>query len=182
LRVSATAVISVLLFIAAGFGAMMMLVVKVSNQSTQSVGDSYVLSTRFSNIGSLKLRAPVTLSGVRVGQVSQILFDKMTHQAIVHMDIENDYDNLPQDTFANIYTAGLLGEQYISLDPGGDDRLLKEGDEVSHSQDAMILEELIKLWLASQNKDKDKDKAKTESPAPAEAPASKGNNPFKLDL
>jgi len=179
-KVSTTAVISVILFIAAGMGAMMMLVVKVSNQSTQAVGDSYVLSTRFSNIGSLKLRAPVTLSGVRVGQVSQILFDKNKHQAIVQMDIEKDYDNLPQDTFINIYTAGLLGEQYISLDPGGDERILKNGDEVGHSQDAMILEELIKLWLASQKKDKEK--TDSESQAPAGEPASKAGDIFKLDL
>jgi len=170
----------VALFAVAGLAAMMMLVIKVSNQSTQAVGDSYVLTTRFSNIGSLKLRAPVTLSGVRVGQVSGIRFDKQHHQAIVQMDIEEAYNNLPRDTFISIYTAGLLGEQYIALDPGGDERTLKDGDEVSHSQDAMILEELIKLWLASQKKDGQKPGSE-DAPVTAD-PAPQGKDIFKLDL
>jgi phospholipid/cholesterol/gamma-HCH transport system substrate-binding protein len=180
LKVSTTVVISVALFIAAGLAAMMMLVIKVSNQSTQAVGDSYVLTTRFSNIGSLKLRAPVTLSGVRVGQVSGIEFDKQQHQAIVQMDIEESYNNLPRDTFVSIYTAGLLGEQYIALDPGGDDRTLKDGDEITHSQDAMILEELIKLWLASQKKDEQK--TGSEDVPAAEEPAPPAGDIFKLNL
>lgn len=134
-------------FMAAGFVALFFLAMQVSNLSTTSTGAGYQVQARFDNIGSLKVRAPVSMAGVRVGRVVDIGFDPKTYEALVTLHIESRYDRIPDDTFANIYTAGLLGEQYIGLDPGGSDRFLKAGDEIAHTQSAMVLEQLIGQFL-----------------------------------
>jgi phospholipid/cholesterol/gamma-HCH transport system substrate-binding protein len=146
-------------FVAAGIAALFMLSMKVSNLSTFSSDDGYTINVRFNNIGGLKVRAPVTMAGVRVGRVSEIGFDVHTYEAVVSLNISGEYNILPRDTAATIYTAGLLGEQYISLDPGGDEKYLKDGDEIKLSSDALILEQMIGQFLFSKaaegdNKDK----------------------------
>jgi len=119
------------------------LVLKVSNLSSLSGNDGYELHANFENIGGLKPRAPVTAGGVRVGKVSRIEYDVETFQAKVVLTINEDYSTFPEDTTASIYTAGLLGEQYIGLDPGAEEVLLKSGDEITLTQSALVLERLI---------------------------------------
>ena len=136
-------------FIVAGFVALFFLAMKVSNLSAGSSGDGYEIAARFDNIGSLKERAPVTMAGVRIGRVSQIDFDPVSFEAVVMLRIEAKYDAIPEDTFAKIFTAGLLGEQYIGLDPGGSETNIKEGGQISLTQSALVMEEIIGQFLFS---------------------------------
>jgi len=122
---------------------------RVSNLSAGGNGDGYALTARFDNIGSLKVRSPVSMAGVRLGRVEDIRFDQDSYQAIVTLRIEAAYDRLPTDTFANIYTAGLLGEQYVALDPGGSPDYLVDGDQLEHTQSALVLEQMVGQFLFS---------------------------------
>ncbi|MGH8552742.1 MAG: outer membrane lipid asymmetry maintenance protein MlaD [Methylococcales bacterium] len=151
------------LFVCAGVGAVFFLALKVSNLSSFESANGYRLTARFENIGGLKVRSPVTVSGVRIGRVSAIHYDKNTYQAVVEMDIDPYYDTLPDDTSAAIYTAGLLGEQYIGLQPGGGDTYLKNGDQVEFVQSALVLEELIgKFFLSKSDETKKEGQAASE--------------------
>jgi phospholipid/cholesterol/gamma-HCH transport system substrate-binding protein len=134
-------------FMAAGFVALFFLAMKVSNLSASTVGEGYRLIARFDNVGSLKVRAPVTMAGVRIGRVQSIGFDKTTYEAVVTLNIERQYDTIPTDTFANIFTAGLLGEQYVGLSPGGSQEYMHPGDEFTHTQSALVLEQMIGQFL-----------------------------------
>jgi len=147
---SKTVEIIVGLFVALGLAALFMLAMKVSNLSTYSGDSGYVVTARFENIGGLKVRSPVTVAGVRVGRVSNIGFDNTTYEAVVSMSISGDYNTLPTDTSASIFTAGLLGEQYIALEPGGDEKYLQQGGEVRLTQSAIVLEQVIGQFLYSQ--------------------------------
>jgi phospholipid/cholesterol/gamma-HCH transport system substrate-binding protein len=129
--------------------ALFFLAMQVSNLSASSGGDGYQLKARFQNIGSLKARAPVSMAGVRIGRVESITFDQTTYEAVVVMRIDKKYDRIPEDTFANIYTAGLLGEQYIGLDPGGSETYLADGNALMHTQSALILEQIVGQFLFS---------------------------------
>lgn len=151
---SRTVEIWVGLFIAAGMAALFMLAMQVSNLTVVNDDDGYNVTARFENISGLKVRSPVTVAGVRVGRVTNIGFDPKTFQAVVTMNISTTYDVLPLDTSAAIYTAGLLGEQYIGLEPGGDFEVLKDGDEVMLTQSAIVLEQMIGQLLFSQSQDK----------------------------
>ena len=146
---SRTTEIMVGAFMALGFVAFFFLAMQVSNLSASSNGGGYEIKARFDNIGSLKVRAPVTMAGVRIGRVSDITFDSRTYEAVVTMRIEEQYDRVPDDTFAKIFTAGLLGEQYVGLDPGGSEKFFEQGGEVSLTQSALVLEEIIGQFLFS---------------------------------
>lgn len=130
-------------FVALGIAALFMLAMRVSNYTSYSGGEQFHVNVYFDNIGGLKTRSPVTLSGVRIGRVESIGYDENTLQAKVALGIDTQYGFLSEDTQASIYTAGLLGEQYIALEPGAEDEVLKDGDDIHHSQSAMVLEELI---------------------------------------
>ena len=136
-------------FMAAGFIALFFLAMQVNNLSSSSGGDGYDLKARFDNIGSLKERAPVTMAGVRIGRVSAIEFDPRNYEAVVTLRIESRYDTIPDDTFAKIFTAGLLGEQYVGLDPGGSEGYLRDGGQIALTQSALVLEEIIGQFLFS---------------------------------
>jgi len=136
-------------FMAAGFVALFFLAMQVSNLSATSSSDGYELIGRFDNIGSLKVRSPVTMAGVRIGRVSAVSFDSTTYEAVVTMWIDGRYKRIPDDTFANVYTAGLLGEQYVGLDPGGSETNLKDGDQIALTQSALVMEEIIGQFLFS---------------------------------
>lgn len=136
-------------FMAAGLIALFFLAMKVSNLSAVSTGDGYRLTARFDNVGSLKAKAPVSMAGVRIGRVEAIAFDRETYEAVVTLHIDKTYDTIPDDTFANIFTAGLLGEQYIGLDPGAAEAFLADGDQVAHTQSALVLEQMIGQFLYS---------------------------------
>lgn len=135
------------IFVVAGIVALGVLAFRVGNLSSADVTDGYRVKASFENIGSLKVRSAVTLAGVRIGRVAAISTDPTSYQAIVDMNIDGRYRNLPTDSSASILTAGLLGEQYIGLEPGGADEYLKEGSEVKLTQSAMVLEKLIGRML-----------------------------------
>ncbi len=141
--------IGVGVFIAAGLAALFMLAMQVSNLSTIGDDGGYDVIARFENIGGLKVRSPVTMAGVRVGRVSQIDFDPRSFEAVVTLHISSHYDQLPADTSANIFTAGLLGEQYVGLEPGGEEEVLQQGSEIMLTQSALVLEQLIGQFLFS---------------------------------
>jgi len=134
-------------FMAVGFIALFFLAMQVSNLSANAAADGYRVSARFSNAGSLKARAPVSMAGVRVGRVEEVRLDQDTYEAVVTMRIDKGVDKIPADTFANVFTAGLLGEQYVGLQPGGSQDYLRDGDEITQTQSALILEQLIGQFL-----------------------------------
>lgn len=136
-------------FMLLGFLALFFLAMKVSNLSASPGGDGYRLTARFDNIGSLKVRAPVSMAGVRIGRVEDIRFDKETYQAVVTLHVERQFDTIPVDSFANIFTAGLLGEQYVGLDPGGSQEFLRDADRIGHTQSALVLEQMIAQFFFS---------------------------------
>ena len=135
------------LFVAAGIVALFFLSLQVSNIRSFLPADTYKITARFSNSGGLKVKSPVSVAGVRIGRVSNIYVDKETYESVVEMSIESKYDTLPDDTSATIYTAGLLGEQYVNLDPGGSFDHLKDGDKIEITQSAIVLEEVIGRFL-----------------------------------
>jgi len=136
------------LFVVLGAAAIMFLALKVGNLSALSLGPSYTLVARFDNIGGLKPRAPVKSAGVVVGRVESIGFDDRTFQAIVTLRMQADV-KFPSDSSAKILTSGLLGEQYIGLEPGADDKNFSQGDRIKSTQSAIVLENLISQFLFS---------------------------------
>ena len=136
-------------FVALGLVSLFMLAMKVSNISSLTSQEGYVLKANFENIGGLKERSPVTMAGVVVGRVSSIKFDRDTYEAVVSMTIEHYYNNIPEDTTASIFTAGLLGEQYIGLAAGGSEDYMAPGDKFKLTQSAVVLEKLIGQFLVS---------------------------------
>ena len=133
-------------FVALGCAAILFLALRVGNLSSANFAETYQLTARFDNIGGLKVRGPVKSAGVVVGRVADIRFDTQTYEALVTMTIDSRYQ-FPRDTFASILTAGLLGEQYIGLDAGGDEKMLKSGDTFSKTQSAVVLEKLISQFM-----------------------------------
>lgn len=140
------------IFVVAGLAALAVLALKVGNLSTYSMSETYQLQAHFSNIGGLKSQASIKSSGVLIGRVAQISLDPDRYEAKVTMNIDKRYQ-FPKDTFANILTSGLLGEQYIGLIPGGDEEFLKAGDEIKKTQSAVVLEDLISRFLYSKAED-----------------------------
>jgi len=121
----------------------------ISNLGSLGSDKGYEVTAQFDNVGGLQPRAKVTLSGVSVGRVIGISYDKESFRAVVTMKINGGIDYLPSDTQASIYTSGLLGEQYISLEPGAEDEVLAEGSAVTLTQSAVVLEEIIGKLLVS---------------------------------
>jgi len=136
------------LFVCAGIGALLVLALKVGNMSGFSVADTYQLYANFDNIGGLKPRAPVKSAGVVVGRVAEITFNNDRFTARVALRIEKNY-KFPKDTTASILTSGLLGEQYIGLEGGGDDKMLAQDETIKLTQSAVVLEKLISQFLYS---------------------------------
>ncbi len=146
---SKTVEIGVGLFVALGLAALLMLAMKVSNLAELTAPDGYQVTARFENIGSLKVRAPVTMAGVRMGRVTHISFDDNSYEAVVRFSVNPRYARIPIDSSASIFTAGLLGEQYIGLDAGGDEAFLTDGGEIMLTQSAIVLEQVIGQFLYS---------------------------------
>jgi phospholipid/cholesterol/gamma-HCH transport system substrate-binding protein len=139
--------ITVGLFLAAGIAALFMLAMKASNLSTFTAQDGYELTARFDNVGGLKVRAPVTMAGVRIGRVASIAFDQKTYEAVVKLDIDSQFNKIPADSSASILTSGLLGEQYVGLQPGAEDKFFQTGGEIKYTQSALVLERLVGQFL-----------------------------------
>ena len=149
-------------FVALGVAALLGLAMKVGNLTTTNIGETYTVSANFENIGGLKPRAPIKSAGVVVGRVADITFDPATYEAVVSLNIDKRY-SFPKDTFANIYTAGLLGEQYLGLEAGGDEENLANGDKIQHTQDAVVLEKMISQFLYSKASETNTDSASTKN-------------------
>lgn len=135
------------LFVATGIAALFYMALQVSNLGSYTNSDTYTITARFQNSGGLKVKSPVSIAGVRVGRVSKITLDRDSHESVVEMDIESQYDNIPDDSGASIYTAGLLGEQYISLDPGSSEDYLKDKSQLDITSSAIVLEEMIGKFM-----------------------------------
>jgi len=134
------------IFVAVGFAALLFLALKVGNLATFSTNQTYQVDAKFANIGGLKVRGPVKSAGVVVGRVANIRFDTESYEAIVSMTLDVSYQ-FPRDTTAKILTSGILGEQYVGLEAGGDGVMLKNGDRVRLTQSAVVLENLISQFL-----------------------------------
>ena len=136
------------LFVLLGIIALVFLAFRAGNLSSFTFSETYPVKASFNNIGGLKVRAPVKSAGVVVGRIKSIEFDDATYRAVVTLDIERRFE-FPADTSASILTSGLLGEQYIGLDAGGDDSMLVAGDSITLTQSAVVLEQLISQFLFS---------------------------------
>jgi phospholipid/cholesterol/gamma-HCH transport system substrate-binding protein len=135
------------LFVLLGFGALVFLALRAGNMSSSlGLGDTYTVSAKFDNIGGLKPRAAVRSAGVVVGRVVSVGLDDQTFQAVVRLELDKRF-RFPKDTSAKILTAGLLGEQYIGLEPGGDSAMLAAGGTISLTQSAVVLENIIGQFL-----------------------------------
>lgn len=152
------------LFVLLGMAGLVFLALKAANLATFNSGDTYTLLAKFDNVGGLKARAPVRSAGVTVGRVVSITLDSKTYQGVVHMEVDRQVQ-FPRDSSARILTAGLLGDQYIGLEAGGDEKNLAAGDVIKQTQSAVVLESLIGQFLFN--------KAADAGTAPAEGGAKK---------
>lgn len=136
------------LFVLLGMAGLVFLSLKAANLASFSGGDTYSLQARFDNVGGLKARAPVRSAGVTIGRIASISFDPQTFQGVVTLEIDRKL-KFPRDTSAKILTAGLLGDQYIGLEAGADEKVLAEGDVIRQTQSAVVLENLIGQFINS---------------------------------
>ena len=141
------------LFVLFGLAALFFLTTQTTGSNTFSASDAYEVTARFENVGSLKDRAPVAMSGVTIGRVTSVDFDPRGLDAVVTFVIDSRFNEIPDDSDASILTAGLLGSQYIGLQPGGSEFYLEEGSEIQFTQSAIIIENLISKYLFSQDSD-----------------------------
>ena len=153
------------LFILLGFAALAWLATQTTSVANYRQGDSYTLNARFTNVGQLKLGAPVKIAGVRIGSVRTIEVDPAKLDATVQLSIATRYAELPDDSAAAIFTSGLLGDQYVAIQPGGSPDALKDGDEFVLTQSSVQLEDLIGKFLAAGGPEKP-----AEPAAPAATP------------
>ena len=147
------------LFVVIGAVAILFLALKAGNLLSLSLSDTYAVSSRFDNIGGLKVRAPVKSAGVVVGRVAAISFDDKTYQARVDLQLDKRF-TFPKDSSAKILTSGLLGEQYIGIEPGAEEKLLAGGDTIRMTQSAVVLENLISQFLYNKAADAGSEGAK----------------------
>jgi len=145
------------LFVLLGLAALFFLTTQTTGSNTLSGTDSYTVSARFSNVGSLKIRAPVAMSGVTIGRVLSVEFDPDALDAVVVFEIDSRYDKIPEDSDASILTAGILGSQYLGLQAGGSEFNLEEGSEIQFTQSAIVIEQLISKYLFNNNSGKGDD-------------------------
>lgn len=144
------------IFISVAIAALVFLAMQVANQSSSTRGETYTLYAKFDNIGGLKVRSPVKVGGVVVGRVASITLDREFFEPVVELRISKEYSGFPETSTASILTSGLLGEQYVGLEPGfmdDDIFVLENGDTIYHTNSAMVLENLIGQFLFSQGND-----------------------------
>lgn len=139
-------------FVLLGGAALLFLALKAGNLLSLNFDATYQVSARFDNIGGLKPRAPVRSAGVKVGRVTGITLDPKTFQGVVTLEVERSFQ-FPKDSSAKILTAGVLGDQYVGIEPGGDDKNLAAGDTIAQTQSAVVLENLIGQFLTGKAAD-----------------------------
>ena len=137
------------LFVLLGMSSLFFLTTQTTGGDDFKAKSVYTVEARFENIGSLRTRAPVTMSGVTIGRVTEVAFDPVSLEAVVHFVVDSQYDQIPDDTDASILTSGILGSQYIGLQAGGSDMYLEEGSEILFTQSANVLENLIGKFLVN---------------------------------
>jgi phospholipid/cholesterol/gamma-HCH transport system substrate-binding protein len=140
------------LFVLLGFAALLFLTMQLPANGLKFGGAAkagYKVTADFDNIGDLKVGSPVTMSGVRVGEVTGIRYDSKIYKAVVGMRIDPQFNQIPDDSFASIQTQGLLGGKYIGISPGGSDSFLKSGSNIDQTQSALVLENLINKFFAN---------------------------------
>ncbi len=145
------------LFALLGMGALFFLTTQTTGGEDFSADKTFKISARFDNVGSLRQRAPVSMSGVTIGRVTRIEFDPAALDAVVTMEIDARYDQIPEDSDASILTAGLLGSQYVGLQAGGSEFYLEDGSEIMLTQSAVVLESLIGKFLVRGGSDESSD-------------------------
>ena len=123
---------------------------KFLNVDNKEIGSSYDVTARFTNVGGLQKKAAVSIGGVKVGEVRDIYYDQDIYESVVVLSISDEFNKIPEDTTASIFTAGLMGSQYVSLDPGGAEDYLEDGGEIDITQSAIVLEKVIGEFLFSQ--------------------------------
>jgi phospholipid/cholesterol/gamma-HCH transport system substrate-binding protein len=141
------------LFALLGIAAIFFLATQTTGGEDFNASEVYEVEARFQNVGSLKARAPVAMAGVTIGRVTDVRFDPVMLDAVVTMVIRDEFDQIPDDSDASILTAGLLGSQYVGLQPGGSDLYLEEGSEIIFTQSAIVLESLIGKFLVNAGSD-----------------------------
>ena len=137
------------LFVLLGMGALFFLTTQTTGGDDFTAEETYTVEARFENIGSLRNRAPVAMSGVTIGRVTDVRFDPVTLEAVVQFVIDSRFDQIPDDSDASILTSGILGSQYIGLQAGGSDTYFEDGSEVLFTQSAIVLENLIGKFLVN---------------------------------
>ncbi len=142
--------------VALGLAALLFLALKVGNLASISTSETYQVQAKFANIGGLKVRAPIKSAGVVVGRVAEVHFDNESYEAVVTLNLDGRF-KFPRDTSAKILTSGILGEQYVGLEAGGDSAMLKGGDRVKLTQSAVVLENLISQFMFSKAQEGAKD-------------------------
>jgi phospholipid/cholesterol/gamma-HCH transport system substrate-binding protein len=145
------------LFVLLGFAALLFLTTQTVGGNGFAAEDGYEVTARFENVGSLKDRAPVAMSGVTIGRVTSVVFDPDSLEAVVTFVIDQQYNRIPEDSDASILTAGLLGSQYIGLGAGGSDINLEDGSEIQFTQSAIVIESLISKYLFSNSSGDDEE-------------------------
>jgi phospholipid/cholesterol/gamma-HCH transport system substrate-binding protein len=168
MRSTRTIDISTGLFVMLGFAAILFMVTQITNREFSLRSDSYRLKASFENIGGLKPGAPVSMAGVAIGRVEEIQYDMDLLKAVVTLRIDGQYTAIPNDSDASIFTAGLLGGQYVGLTPGGSDEAFKNGDTIELVQDAVVLENLISKYLFNSAATKTDETAAAPPPAAQE--------------
>ncbi|MCL2656782.1 MAG: outer membrane lipid asymmetry maintenance protein MlaD [Betaproteobacteria bacterium] len=133
-------------FVVIGIVALIFLALRVGNLGGEKIQNPYEISAYFDNIGGLKVRAPVKVAGVVIGRVTDIGYSKDRYRALVTLKLDGRYE-FSKDTYFTINTSGLLGEQYVGVEPGGDDQDLQPGDQTTHTQSAIVLEKLIGRFM-----------------------------------
>jgi phospholipid/cholesterol/gamma-HCH transport system substrate-binding protein len=141
------------IFLLMGIAALLWLATEATDYGMQLGENTYKVTARFSNVGDLKTRAPVKIGGVTVGLVEQITLDPVEFSAVVEMQIDRRFSEIPNDSGASILTSGVLGDRYIGLDPGGSFEVLADGDEIFVTQSAVVLETLISKYLFNSDKE-----------------------------
>lgn len=141
------------IFLLMGIAALLWLATEATDYGMQVGENTYKVTARFSNVGDLKTRAPVKIGGVTVGLVEQITLDPVEFSAVVEMQIDRRFSEIPNDSGASILTSGVLGDRYIGLGPGGSFEVLEDGDEIFVTQSAVVLETLISKYLFNSDKE-----------------------------